>query len=62
MSGLNYIDIHAHLNSVDFDLDREVIIKKMVAEGVGAINVGTDLLNSRQAVVLAASNQYLWAG
>lgn len=61
MSQLSYIDIHAHLNSVDFDLDREVVIKQMKAEKVGAINIGTDLLTSHQALTLADQNEHLWA-
>lgn len=48
-------DIHSHLNFSEFDNDREEIIKKMKAEGIFTIVVGTDRETSKSAIELAES-------
>ncbi|MCR4283743.1 MAG: TatD family hydrolase [Parcubacteria group bacterium] len=48
-------DIHSHLNFPEFDNDREEIIKKMQAEGIFTIVVGTDKETSKSAIKLAES-------
>lgn len=58
---MNYIDIHTHLHFPDFDSDRQEVISKMNELGIGAINVGTDLVTSKQAIELAEQNENLWA-
>jgi len=58
---LTLIDAHAHLQFTQYDKDREEVIARMREAGVGAINVGTDLKTSRQAVALAEANDDLWA-
>jgi len=48
------VDTHAHLDFPDFDDDRDAVIERALAEGVGAIiTVGTDLDASRKAVAIA---------
>ncbi len=48
-----FIDIHAHVNFPDYDLDRGTIIKNALDENVWMINVGTDIESSKRAVELA---------
>jgi TatD DNase family protein len=48
------VDTHAHLNGKEYDQDREAVIGRAVAAGVGAIiDVGSDLESSRKSVQLA---------
>ncbi len=49
-----YIDLHAHMQFDDFDMDREVIIAEMREKNVKAINVGTTYETSKLGVELAA--------
>ncbi|MFA6269604.1 MAG: TatD family hydrolase [Candidatus Paceibacterota bacterium] len=58
---MKYIDIHCHLDSKDFESDREAILTRMKESGVGAITIGTDLENSKKAVEIAEANQNIWA-
>jgi TatD DNase family protein len=55
------IDSHAHLNFDSFDPDRRAVIERTLAAGVGWIEVGTDLTQSRQAVALAQAHERVWA-
>ncbi len=59
------VDTHAHLDSERYDADREEVIARSLAAGVGAIiTVGVDLASSRAAVALAQqySNVYATVG
>ncbi len=56
-----YIDIHTHLHHLDFDNDRDEVIARMRAAEVGAITVGTDYEESRQALALAVQHDDIWA-
>jgi TatD DNase family protein len=48
------VDTHAHLNAEEFDKDREAVIGRAVAAGVGAIiDIGSDLDSCRKSVALA---------
>lgn len=47
------IDAHAHLDSKQFDPDREEVIQRALEAGIQIITMGTDLLSSEQAVHLA---------
>ncbi len=58
---MKLIDSHAHLQFSQFDQDREEVIARTKAAGIGVINVGTDLETSRQAVALAEQNENMWA-
>jgi TatD DNase family protein len=55
-----YIDLHAHLQFEDFDLDRADILTKMKENNVMAINVGVDEKSSRDGIELAKNNPGLF--
>ncbi|MFA5013475.1 MAG: TatD family hydrolase [Candidatus Paceibacterota bacterium] len=55
------IDTHAHLNSFEFEEDREEIIKKCSDVGIGMINVGTHLKNSKKAIEIAETHSGVFA-
>lgn len=48
------IDIHAHVNFVDFGDDYREIIEKTLAENVWLINIGADLETSKKSVEILA--------
>jgi len=55
------IDSHAHLDSSQFDDDREAVILRAQEAGLVAIlNVGTDLASSRAAVALAEKYDFIY--
>lgn len=58
---VRYVDIHAHLNFKDFDVDREEVIARCKEEGVLVNNVGTSLATSREVVALAEASEHLYA-
>ena len=51
-----YVDLHAHMQFSDFDLNREEIISNMRAQNVIAINVGTTYETSKKGVKLAQAH------
>jgi len=56
------VDTHAHLDSEQYDGDREAVIARAKAAGVGAIvTVGVDLASSRAAVALAQQHAGVYA-
>ncbi len=56
------IDTHTHLDFPQFDADREAVIQRAQAAGVGLmINVGADLESSRAAVALAEKYECIYA-
>lgn len=46
-------DTHAHLNFFEFEKDREEMIDKCLKEGIGMINVGTNLKSSKKAIEIS---------
>lgn len=52
---MKYIDTHSHIYEEQFDTDRDEVFKRMRAEGVGTIVVGTCLETSKKAVALVLS-------
>lgn len=56
-----YFDIHSHLNFSQFDEDRDGIVKKMQAESIGTICVGTNLETSKESVKLAREHDHIFA-
>src|SRR2546421_12137780 len=49
-----WVDAHLHLDAPGFDADREAVIARAVAAGVGLmVSAGTSLEASRRAVALA---------
>ena len=56
------IDTHAHLQWPDFDKDREQVIERAFAAGLGAIvSIGYDLNASREAVRIAGHHEGIYA-
>lgn len=47
------IDTHAHLNFTAFNRDRDKVIQKCLDNNVWVINIGTNLITSKQVVDLA---------
>mgnify|MGYP003403819881 FL=1 len=47
---MKYIDIHAHVNFVTFDEDRETVMKRANESGTIVINVGTQIDTAKKAV------------
>jgi len=58
---MKYVDIHCHLDSEDYDSDREEVLARMEKEGVGTITIGTDLESSKRAVEIARINARIYA-
>jgi len=59
---LQYIDIHSHLNLKPLSENREEVLQRMRADGVGTITVGIDIEKSKMAIQLAEENVGLcWA-
>ena len=55
-------DTHAHMNDPVFDQDRDTVLKSLSAKGVGLVmNPGCSLENSRQAVELAQTYDFMYA-
>lgn len=50
---MKFIDIHSHVQFAAYDADRDAVMERARAEGVGMINVGTQADTSRNAVELA---------
>jgi len=59
---ISYIDSHAHLDSRQFDADRERVIQRAWAAGLTAIiNAGIDLRSSAAGIELAERHQGIFA-
>lgn len=58
---MKYIDIHCHLDSTDYDSDREKVLARMNSYNISAIIIGTDLESSKRAVQIAEDNKNIWA-
>jgi TatD DNase family protein len=59
---IHLIDTHAHLDIKDFDSDRDEVIARAVAAGVGTIvTVGTDVDASLKAITLAKRYPQVYA-
>jgi TatD DNase family protein len=56
-----FFDIHSHLHDKAFDDDRDTLINEMKEYGVGSITIGTDLIASKEAVLLADKYENLYA-
>jgi TatD DNase family protein len=54
---MKYVDIHCHLDFLDYDSDREEVLKRMKNDGVGAITIGAGLESSKMAVEIAEQNE-----
>lgn len=54
-------DAHAHLHDKKYDKDRDEVLAAMKSYGVGAITVGTDKEESKNAVLLAEKHEHIFA-
>ena len=55
------IDVHAHLDDEQFDVDRNAVLKNIEEAGMLVINAGADLESSRFSVELARENPFFYA-
>jgi len=55
------IDTHCHPQMRQYDADRDAVIRRALAVGIGMVCVGVDLETSRQAVALADQYEGLYA-
>ena len=58
---MKYIDIHSHLNMLDFESDLSGVIQRLKDTDAGTIVVGTDFLSSKRAVEIAEVNENIYA-
>jgi TatD DNase family protein len=59
---IDLVDSHCHLDSPQFDADREAVIGRSVKSGVRrVINPGVDVPSSRAAVALAQQHESIYA-
>ena len=57
-----FVDTHVHLHFSEYEADRDEVIRRAEAAGVGFfINVGTNLESSRQALTVAESRKNIFA-
>lgn len=64
MSVLNLFDTHVHLDSSDYDQDREAVLSRAREAGVTrfvSIGAGSGLESAERAIALASSNADIWA-
>ena len=53
MERLPYFDTHAHLDTEDFDADREALLKEIGSHMLGFINPGCDVKSSKASLAMA---------
>jgi TatD DNase family protein len=58
---LRFLDAHTHAQFKAFDSDRDEVISRALAAGIGMINVGTEAKTSQGAVRLAHNYENVWA-
>ena len=56
-----FFDIHSHIHDKVFKDDRETILAEMKAYGLGTIAVGTDLMESKEALAQAIAHDNVYA-
>lgn len=61
MNKYAFFDIHSHMHDKAFEDDRESVLNEMKSYGVGTITVGTDIIESEKAIVLAEKNEHVYA-
>lgn len=58
---MKLFDSHCHLQMAQFDTDRVEVLARMREVDMGAVVIGTDLQTSRDAILLANQNEFLFA-
>lgn len=61
MTHYSFIDIHSHLHDKIFDEDRDAVISGMKERGFATITIGTDSVESRNAIACAEKYDNVWA-
>ena len=56
-----YIDVHSHIHGKEYDSDRDEVVRRMREGKGGTIVVGTDLEESRRALLLAEREEGIFA-
>lgn len=56
-----FFDVHTHTQDKQYDLDRDVVIRRALNDGVGMVQVGTDFSMSKKAVELAEKYENVYA-
>jgi TatD DNase family protein len=58
---MRLFDSHCHLQSREFDADRDAVLTRMREKGMGAMVIGTDFETSKAGLALAKQHDFLWA-
>ncbi len=59
---MELIDTHAHLDSSNYDKDRQGVIKEAKKQGIKyIINVGTNIMSSKNSIALSQKNSGIYA-
>ncbi len=61
MPRLELFDSHCHLDSVDFNEDRDIILEEIRENLAGVVNPGSDKASSLFALDLAHKHPFVWA-
>ena len=61
MERLPYFDTHAHLDTEDFDADREALLQEIGSHMLGFINPGCDVRSSKASLAMAHRYDYVYA-
>ncbi len=54
------IDIHSHIHDKAFDIDRDEVLARMQAKDIKTITIGTDIIESKKAVIAAEKYGNVW--
>jgi TatD DNase family protein len=58
---MKLVDTHCHPQFIQYDTDRDDVLKRAFDVGISMIAVGTDLETSRKAIELAQAHEQIWA-
>jgi TatD DNase family protein len=56
-----YIDVHSHIHDKAFDEDRGTVVAEMKEKGFATITIGTDLVESKKAILTSETYDNVWA-
>lgn len=58
---MRLVDTHCHLDNEKFDIDKNVVLKRIKSELEFCVNIGYDLQSSIKSVELADNNSFIFA-
>lgn len=58
---MRLVDTHCHLDNEKFDIDKDVVLKRIKSELEFCINIGYDLQSSIKSVELSDNNSFIYA-